>query len=109
MATMQEIVDNARVILQDSTKVRYSDAELLEHVNAAVFEAYRLRPDLFFTSVSAPPAALASGGTFPLPTFLEDTAAQYAAGRIEMRGDLYSKEGRGPSLMAAFVGALGGI
>lgn len=109
MATMQNIIDSARVILQDSTKVRFSDTELLAHANVAVMEAYRLRPDLFFSSISAPPTALVAGGTFPLPTYLEDAVAQFAAGRTELRGDLYSKEGRAPSLMAALKGALMGV
>ena len=51
LGTVQEYVDEARVLLQDGVvPYRYADAELLSGLNLAVYEARRLRPDIFLTT-----------------------------------------------------------
>ena len=44
MATMQDVVDRARIPLNDATKVRYADATLLAFLNAGVSRTYAIRP-----------------------------------------------------------------
>lgn len=48
MATFQDIVDAARIPLNDAAKVRYSDAELLGYAKDGLKEAAVIRPDLFY-------------------------------------------------------------
>ncbi len=56
LGTVQEYVDEARVLLQDEVSpFRYSDAELLSGLNLAVYESRRLRPDLFIATVLGVP------------------------------------------------------
>lgn len=46
--TPTDIIDTARVLLNDSAKTRWSDAELLTYVNDALDAAYTLAPRLFY-------------------------------------------------------------
>lgn len=51
LATVEEYVTTARVLLQDEVEpYRYEDAELLVSLNMAVMEARRIRPDMFLTT-----------------------------------------------------------
>lgn len=46
--TVQQYIDQARVLLQDTTSApRYSEEELRQALSLAISEAYRLRPDFF--------------------------------------------------------------
>lgn len=49
MATCQELIDLARVPLNDASKERYSDESLLAHLKDGLREAAVIRPDLFAT------------------------------------------------------------
>lgn len=48
MTTFQQIVDRARVPLNDAAKTRYPDADLMEGANRAMSVLRAKRPDLFF-------------------------------------------------------------
>jgi hypothetical protein len=106
MATLQDVIDEARVLLQDAAKVRYTDAELTDIANYAIFEAYRLRPDLNFANIGTDPVALAIGGTFPLPPQYQPVVANYITSRAELRDDEYSVEGRAVALLGFFKQSL---
>ena len=81
MATMQQLVDRARLPLQDDAKVRYTDAKLLDYGNAAIQQLILKRPDLFFGSFTALPGILALGGTFPLEDMYFQAIADYVTAR----------------------------
>lgn len=106
MATIQDVIDEARVILQDAAKVRYTDAQLTKICNYALFTANRLRPDLFFSSIGTAQTALTVGNTFPLPPQYEPVVSNYVASRAEMRDDEYSVDGRAATLLSEFKAAL---
>lgn len=108
MATLQDVIDEARVILQDSAKTRYTDADLTKICNYAIFEAYRIRPDLNFANIGSAPSALLIGGTFPLPPQYEPVVSNYIAGRAEIRDDEYSVDGRAAALIGMFKASLVG-
>lgn len=108
MATIQDVVDEARVTLQDAAKTRYSDAQLLRNANAALAEALRLRPDLFFSSLSAPLATYALVDTFPLPAQYLDPVQTFVAGRAELRDDEYAVDGRAAALVSMYKSSLVG-
>ena len=109
MATVQNIIDEARVILQDAAKTRYSDTQLVTHCNYALYTANRLRPDLFFSSIGTAQTALVAGSTFPLPPQFEPVVSNYVASRAELRDDEYSVDGRAAALLAEFKNALLGV
>lgn len=109
MATMQDVIDEARVILKDAAKVRYTDASLLKIANYALFEAYRVRPDLRFASIGTNPTAAAIGDTFPLTPQYEPLVSNYVAARAELRDDEYSVDGRAAALLALFKTGLMGV
>ena len=109
VATIQNIIDDARVILQDAAKTRYTDAQLTSICNYALYTANRLRPDLFFSSIGTAQTALAVGNTFPLPPQYEPVVSNYVASRAELRDDEYSVDGRAAALLAEFKNALLGV
>jgi hypothetical protein len=102
MATMQAIIDRARVLLQDASKVRYTDPECLGALNDGIKMAKRLRPDLFFGQYGTPYADLALGGTFPLPPEYEPAAIKALVFWSDAREDEYANEGRGAAFLAMF-------
>lgn len=87
MATMQEVVDLARLDLNDDDKVRHTDAVLIKYASNYVQEATKSRPDLFFRqALSMPTSNLALANTFPMPDRYIRSAADYIIGRAKMRG-----------------------
>lgn len=102
MSTMQDVIDLARIPLNDSAKVRYLDADLLKSANAAISAAYKVRPDLRYGSFGTEFSALAVGGTFPLPYQFEQVVADYMTARAEMKNDDSVNSGRAVLLMQTF-------
>jgi len=53
LVTVQDYVDQARVLLQDTYAAgyRYATSDLVEALNIATMEGVRLRPDLFFKAM----------------------------------------------------------
>jgi hypothetical protein len=103
MATCQAIVDKARATaLNDTDKVRYSDADLMGYLQDGVSRAYALRPDLRYGSYGTTPAALSLGSTFPLPVQHEAVVADYVIARAESRDDENVNANRELKFMQAF-------
>jgi hypothetical protein len=101
MATAQNIIDKARVYLQDlplegeTDGVRYLNAELLGYIDDGVKLAFGLRPDLFLGSfVTGPTPVTALGTTIPLPDVYLEALGYYVAGRGELRDDEFAVDGR---------------
>lgn len=109
MATLADLITRARVTLQDTGSVRYTDAELLVFANEALGEARRVRPDFFLGSYSTAQTSLASGDTFPLPFQIEQYAVDYIAGRAEMRESESTNEGRSAALVSRFKSGLSAL
>lgn len=81
MSTMQDVVDLARIDLNDADKVRWTDTDLLKHANAAIFQAYDMRPDLKFGNYATAYASLPLVGVFPLPDDYQRAVADYVSAR----------------------------
>jgi hypothetical protein len=108
---MQAVVDVARKPINDASKARYSDADLLEYVNAFCRLAFEQRPDLVKLAVNGgdwttPYADLTLSGSFPLPDRFKQAAADYASGRAETRDDENVNSQRAQTLMAAALAEL---
>lgn len=79
--TMQNVLDRARIPLNDNAKTRYSDERGLEFANAAIARAYQIRPDLKFGSYGTAFTPLPVGDGFPLPYQHLQAVADYVTGR----------------------------
>lgn len=107
--TIQQLVDKARIPLNDDDKDRYSDAKLLTYAQDAYLMILRHRPDVLVGSFSAPTAwsALALGSTFP---YVDDVyfpiIADYITGRAEMVDDEHVLSGRATAFITMFGGGL---
>jgi hypothetical protein len=99
--TMQQVIDHARIPLNDAAKTK-TDPTLLSYANAAIHRAYEVRPDLLIGNYTTPFVDLALGGTFPLPDRYMQTVADYVGGRSELIDDEQSARDRGIALLAAF-------
>lgn len=92
--TMQNIVDRARVPLNDSAKTRHSDPRLLQFANDAIYTLRNKRPDLFIGQFSALPSELAIGANFPLSEEYAPPVQDYVTARAEANGAEADAEGR---------------
>ena len=86
---MSEVVDKARFILNDATKDRFADTDLLGYANDAILLLRNKRPDIFygqFLTLSTT-EKLALGATFPLPSEYVPIMANYITAMAESRND----------------------
>lgn len=102
MATLQQIIDSARVDLQDAAKTRYTDAELLEYANDGIQEGYRFRPDFKLGSFSVAPVTYVAGDDAPFPYTYQMILKHYVVARAELRDDEYALDGRAAALLGRF-------
>lgn len=93
--TYQTIVDLARIPLNDSAKVRYTDEQLLMFANHGMLDASKHRPDLFigqFNNLPNGEALLADA--FQLDPGYAQVIADYVTARAEMTDDEHADSGR---------------
>lgn len=94
MSTFQTIIDDARVLLQDAEKTRYSDSLLLKYANEAIAYSKRIRPDLFLGTYKTTLGTYALTDSTPLPPEYEFCLKDYVVGRANAIDDEYSLDGR---------------
>lgn len=85
--TMQQVVDRARVPLNDDDKARYTDADLLAEANASINLLKLKRPDLFFGQFLALPGDKELTDSFPLDDTMFAPVAAYVTGMAETKND----------------------
>lgn len=103
MATFQQIIDSARVDLQDADKLRYTDAQLMEYANDGLQEAYRYRPDFRLGQFTATVPTYVAANNVPMPDRYQMLLKHYVVARSEIRDDEYSVDGRAAALMNRFM------
>lgn len=94
MATLQTVIDDARILLNDSDKNRYADSLLLKYANEAIAYAKRIRPDLFIGTFKTTLGTYALTDNTPLPPEYEFCLKDYVVGRANAIDDEYSLDGR---------------
>lgn len=107
--TMQDIVDRARIPLNDADAIdanrRYPDAELLKHAKGGLQLLQFKRPDLFFgkpiATFSAEGLALAS--TFPLPEQFAPALQDWVTARAQTKDDEAVNEGSAAAFYGLFA------
>ena len=107
--TVADVFAQARGLLQDRrVPYRYPDADLLACLNEAISETQRLRPDLFVGRAAAGTPLLTTTDTLPIHDMFFSPLVSFVAGRIELRDDTFTNDGRASSLVTMFYGALRG-
>ena len=105
--TMQQVVDAARIPLNDKDKVRFEDSELLGYANDGILRIRQRRPDLFLGRWFSLPGSLALTDIFPLHDELKPALADYVTARAEFKDDEFSENGRAAASLALFERAVG--
>jgi hypothetical protein len=113
MATFRQVINDARVILNDAViegvEPRYSDSQLLTFARQAVHEARRVRPDMFLSNLTGAMPEYAIDAVMPLGEEYTVYVTDFLVGRAELRDDEFSVDGRGAGLMTRFKAGLLGI
>ena len=102
MATLQNIIDSARVVLQDADKVRYSDAQLLEYANDGIVLGFKYRPDFRLGNYTVALGTYVSTDQVPFPLQYQQLLKHFVVARAELRDDEYSQDGRAAALMGYY-------
>jgi hypothetical protein len=121
--TINDLVDEARDAVNDSElPYRFSNSKVMLHVNTALREVYRIRPDAW---IGYQDTGVLTGAT--LPTYDADdldadpaidfpiddrlffnACVFFVAGRLELADDEFTEDSRARTLLAAFVQMIGG-
>lgn len=110
--TVADYVEQARVLLLDtrSSMYRYSDAEIVAALNIGLQEAYRLRPDLFLTTLDyeVPAYAMPTDAATKVPVEIgfRQAFVYYIVGRCQLRDQEDTTDQRAGALLQKFVGQL---
>jgi|GEM_PF-1214235 len=91
--TMQDVLDEARLSLNDDDKQRNADSATIVYANEAIAITYKLRPDLRFGAYTSEYAPLTADDFFPLPFQYTSVIEDYIRFRCEMRDDEAVSEG----------------
>lgn len=107
--TVQNYVDAARVLLQDTVATyRYSDLDLVSAMNMGILEARRLRPDLFLGRFSAIPSY--SSGTMSASVVFDNqyrvSLVYYMCGQAQLRDEEATQDGRAAVFLNKFLAQL---
>lgn len=113
MSTGSDILLQVRDMLQDSRgpTYRHSDEKLIRHLNRALSEALRIRPDLFYAAeyTFTPFDSGTIGGDLPIGGLHEAAIVEFVAGFTEAADDEFVLSGRAAFMMQAFRNALLGV
>jgi hypothetical protein len=83
MSTFATIVSQARVLLQDTTSVRYTDAELMVYANDALKVIRRVRPDTFFNQYATAITDYTTSSNFPIGIEFEQSVRDFIVAYAE--------------------------
>lgn len=85
MALFSDIISQARVLLQDTTSTRYSDAELMVSANDAMKLIRRIRPDAFFGKYKTAITDYVITDTFPVGLEFVQSVRDFVVAYANMR------------------------
>lgn len=102
--TVQNYVDDARILLQDKrVPYRYPDADLVLALNMSLLEAKKLRPDLFINR-SIPAYSIASPSTAVVVDEMYRVAhLYYIVGQAQLRDDEEVQDQRAAAFLNMFT------
>lgn len=100
--TLQQVIDSARVVLQDSDKIRYTDVQLLEYANDGIALGFKYRPDFRLGNYTVALGTYVATDLVPFPASYRQQLKHYVVARAELRDDEYSQDGRAATLLTVF-------
>jgi hypothetical protein len=112
LTTVQDFVDQVRTLLQDQVvPYRYTDAELVTNLNDAVFEARRIRPDLFLKTFSSLPSYDTSGMSdeVDIDQMYRMSVVYYMTGLAQLRDQEDTQDQRATIFLNKFISQLTGV
>lgn len=93
--TVQDVLDGARVILNDEAGIRYLDDQLCTYVLDAYVEARYIRPDLFVGLYEVDlPDVIVPADPFPLSPQFFAAVREFVISMAELRDDEWVNDGR---------------
>lgn len=105
--TYQDVVDLARIPLNDSGKARYSDEQLLMYANHGMLNAGKYRPDLFIGQFGNMPNGEALlTDAFQLGPEYAQVIADYVVTRAEMVDDEHADSGKAEVFGKLYTGEI---
>ena len=101
--TVQDYIDHARVLLQDTvTTYRYPDADFIMEINAGILEMRAKRPDMFIGLFDDIPSyTLVTDEVFVDPQY-RMSLLYYVVGMIQLRDEEPTSDSRAGSFIAKF-------
>lgn len=105
--TVSQVVKEARRLLQDEiVPYRYTDSDLVDALNTAILDARRLRPDLFLPKFDLPyydaSGTINLSAKFPIEPHFRQAFIFYIVGRMEMRDDEQTQDGRAVAMITTW-------
>lgn len=108
--TVQDYVDQARVLLQDEVEpYRYTTASIVQALDMGLMEARRIRPDLFLSVFRGTfPSYAAGATTVPVAVDIQYRMAllYYVCGLVQLRDDEATTDSRSALFLQKFVGQM---
>ena len=102
MATLTNVIDSARVDLQDADKTRYTDTQLLEYANDGIVLGFKFRPDFRLGNYTTALGTYSGSDQVPFPAQYQHLLKYYIIARSEIRDDEYVNEGRAAAMLGLF-------
>lgn len=110
LSTVSDIITQARVLLQDTDGVRYPNAVLVQHINEAILETARLRPDLYRDNILDQDYpqydASETAENIEYPLLYRPALVNYIVGRAQMEDMEESTDARAVVFLNSFLGKL---
>lgn len=108
--TIQDILDEARVYIQDEVEeYRYSDEDLVDYLNNGIWEIRRIRPDFFIGTYDDEVPSFTTAqldSEYPLDGQTYTAMAYFVAGNAALRDDEHVNDGRASGLLTLFQAKL---
>lgn len=106
--TVADLIRHARGLLQDKEDLpyRYPDADLIDSLNQAMREVYRVRPDGFIKLKFDIPLFTATTDVFPIADYFFNPVVYYCVGYTQLRDDEFANDGRALGTIQKATGTL---
>lgn len=109
--SLDSILRQARTIIQDQDKERYSDQQLLDGVNVALGEMKRIRPDILTLQATLSnfpygPQQLNAGVSLPVDDMFIGPVVGFVSGWAELSDDEFTVDSRASQLLQRFQSQL---
>jgi hypothetical protein len=108
VSTIQSIINQARVELEDPDGVTWKDPEMVLHALSGLNLAFQIAPHHFFGQYNTMPlATLVLTDSSPLPVQFDRAIADYIVGRAHLKDDEDARDSESAPFLALFRAQLG--